>query len=103
LADNVQIAAQSEPAPSPLRVRVDQDKCTGDGLCVTYAPDVFEFDIDGLAYVKDGNGELLTRPGAATDVPESLRLAVIDSADECPGDCIYVTADDGTAVAGPAS
>ena len=49
----------------PLRVWVDQDLCTGDGLCVQYAPEVFEFDIDGLAYVKDGAGELLTRPGAA--------------------------------------
>ena len=41
-----------------LQVRVDQDLCTGDGLCVQYAPEVFEFDIDGLAYVKDGDGEL---------------------------------------------
>ena len=36
-----------------LQVWVDQDLCTGDGLCVQYAPEVFEFDIDGLAYVKD--------------------------------------------------
>ena len=41
-----------------LRVWVDQDLCTGDGLCVQYAPEVFEFDIDGLAYVKDGAGEI---------------------------------------------
>ena len=88
---------------SELRVRVDQDKCTGDGLCVQYAPDVFEFDIDGLAYVKNAEGELQLTPGSATDVPQSLRLAVIDAADECPGDCIYVTASDGSAVAGPDS
>lgn len=37
----------------PARVRVDQQLCTGDGLCAQYAPEVFEFDIDGLAYVKD--------------------------------------------------
>ena len=37
-----------------LRVWIDQELCTGDGLCVQYAPEVFEFDIDGLAYVKDG-------------------------------------------------
>ena len=41
-----------------LRVWVDQDLCTGDGLCVQYAPEVFEFDVDGLAYVKDAAGEL---------------------------------------------
>jgi ferredoxin len=86
-----------------VRVRVDQDKCTGDGLCVQYAPDVFEFDVDGLAYVKGGDGEIQTAPGVVVDVPESLRVAVIDSADECPGDCIYVTTSDGTAVAGPDS
>ena len=39
-----------------LHVWVDQDLCTGDGLCVQYAPEVFEFDIDGLAYVKDRFG-----------------------------------------------
>src|SRR3954462_14872239 len=86
-----------------FQVWVDQDHCTGDGLCVQYAPEVFEFDVDGLAYVKDGDGELMTAPGAKTVVPESLRLAVIDSADESPGDCIHVTDDKGTVVAGPAA
>ena len=42
-----------------LQVWIDQELCTGDGLCVQYAPEVFEFDVDGLAYVKDGAGELL--------------------------------------------
>src|SRR3954469_17053632 len=93
----------ADVAETQLEVRVDQDHCTGDGLCVQYAPEVFEFDVDGLAYVKDGDGELMTAPGAKTVVPESLRLAVIDSADECPGDCIHVTDDKGTVVAGPAA
>jgi ferredoxin len=75
----------------PLRVWVDQDLCTGDGLCVQYAPEVFEFDVDGLAYVKDGAGELLTGPGSRTDVPAHLRLEVLDAAKECPGECIHVT------------
>ncbi len=73
-----------------LRVWVDQDLCTGDGLCVQYAPEVFEFDIDGLAYVKDAEGELLTDPGRRTDVPDRLRLEVIDAARECPGECIHL-------------
>jgi ferredoxin len=85
-----------------LRVWVDQDLCTGDGLCVQYAPEVFEFDIDGLAYVKDGGGDLLTAPGSRTDVPAHLRLDVIDAAQECPGDCIHVLRrDDGAEAAGP--
>lgn len=86
----------------PLQVWIDQQLCTGDGLCVQYAPEVFEFDVDGLAYVKDGSDQLLAEPGARTDVPDGLRLDVIDSAKECPGACIHVTrAADGVEVAGP--
>lgn len=85
-----------------LRVWVDQDLCTGDGLCVQYAPEVFEFDVDGLAYVKGLDGELRTVPRSAVDVPSHLRLEVIDSAKECPGECIHVErAADGAPVAGP--
>src|SRR3954463_12596721 len=85
-----------------LQVWVDQDLCTGDGLCVEYAPEVFEFDVDGLAYVKDEAGELLASPGARADVPANLRLDVIASAKECPGDCIHVVrAADDVEVAGP--
>ena len=79
-----------------LEVRVDQDLCTGDGLCVQYAPEVFEFDIDGLAYVKDADGELRTAAGERVDVPERLRLDVLDSAKECPGECIHVEEAGGT-------
>ena len=85
-----------------LQVWVDQDLCTGDGLCVQDAPEVCEFAIDGLAYVKDSTGELLQSPGVRTGVPARLRLEVIDAAKECPGDCIHVvrSADD-VEVAGP--
>jgi ferredoxin len=86
----------------PLRVWVDQDLCTGDGLCVQYAPEVFEFDVDGLAYVKDTDGELRTAAGSSVGVPAHLRLDVLDSAKECPGECIHVErVEDGLPVAGP--
>ena len=86
----------------PLRVWIDQDLCTGDGLCVQYAPEVFEFDVDGLAYVKNEDGDLLAASRAEAEVPERLRLDVIDSAKECPGDCIHVVrAADGVEIAGP--
>jgi ferredoxin len=84
-----------------VRVRVDQDLCTGDGLCVQYAPEVFEFDVDGLAYVKDAAGSLLLEPGAVVEVPAALAAQVVDSAVECPGECIHVTDASGKAVAGP--
>jgi ferredoxin len=85
-----------------LAVWVDQDLCTGDGLCVQYAPEVFEFDVDGLAYVKDPTGALQLTAGSRVEVPSHLRLDVIDSARECPGECIHVLrATDGIEVAGP--
>lgn len=46
-----------------LEVWIDQDLCTGDGICVQYAPEVFELDIDGLAYVKSSEDELLQDKG----------------------------------------
>lgn len=85
-----------------LTVHIDQDLCTGDGLCVQYAPDVFEFDIDGLAYVKGEDGELRTDPGQRIDVPQTRRLDIIDAAKDCPGECIHVRRNtDDTPVAGP--
>jgi ferredoxin len=86
----------------PLRVWIDQELCTGDGLCVQYAPEVFEFDVDGLAYVKDGDDNLLTDAGAQADVPAALLQDVLNSAKECPGNCIHVVRrSDGVEVAGP--
>ena len=73
-----------------LEVWIDQDLCTGDGICAQYAPEVFELDIDGLAYVKDSDDELLQTEGASAPVPLPLLTDVVDSAKECPGDCIHV-------------
>jgi ferredoxin len=96
------VSAETETHTESVRVWVDQDLCTGDGLCVQYAPEVFEFDVDGLAYVKDGAGELQMAAGARVDVPAHLRLEVVDAARDCPGECIHVLrAADGVPVAGP--
>lgn len=66
-----------------------------------YAPSVFEFDIDGLAYVKGPDGELRTAEGERVDVPSSLRLDIVDAAKDCPGECIHVRDASDTPVAGP--
>lgn len=101
-AGSAPVAAAPDLASSAgLEVRVDQDLCTGDGLCVQLAPEVFEFDIDGLAYVKEPNGELRLDAGARVPVPSGWVLEVLDAAKECPGECIFVTDRDGVAVAGP--
>ncbi|MFF1278999.1 ferredoxin [Streptomyces marokkonensis] len=73
-----------------LEVWIDQDLCTGDGICAQYAPEVFELDIDGLAYVKSDQDELLQSPGSTTRIPLDLLTDVVDSAKECPGECIHV-------------
>jgi ferredoxin len=84
------MSSQHEPQDEPLEVWIDQDLCTGDGICVQYAPEVFELDIDGLAYVRGEGDELLAEPGATVPVPLTLLQDVVDSAKECPGDCIHV-------------
>jgi ferredoxin len=85
-----------------LEVWIDQTLCTGDGICAQYAPDVFELEVDGLAYVKDADGALCHADGATVVVPAVALLDVIDSAQECPGDCIHVRrVDDGREVYGP--
>jgi ferredoxin len=99
--DRSPVATPAKPGVSAgLRVRVDQNACTGDGLCVQLAPSVFEFDVDGLAYVKDDAGELRTAAGAHVPIPLPVVDAVVDAADECPGNCIYVERPDGTLEAG---
>jgi ferredoxin len=80
----------NETAGEDLEVWIDQDLCTGDGICVQYAPEVFELDIDGLAYVKGGDDQLRQAPGATAPVPLPLLVDVVDSAKECPGECIHV-------------
>ena len=74
------------------KVWIDQDLCTGDGLCEEIAPDVFTLLDDGLAYVKDGD-KVLSEPGGAESmapVPEGQLDAVIEAAEECPGECIFI-------------
>ncbi|MCS5678251.1 MAG: ferredoxin [Actinomycetota bacterium] len=78
-----------------MKVWIDQDLCTGDGLCEEIAPDVFALLDDGLAYVKDGD-KILSEPAGAeavAPIPEGQLEATIESAEECPGECIYIEVD----------
>jgi len=84
------VQQQAGVGEEALEVWIDQDLCTGDGICAQYAPEVFELDIDGLAYVKGADEELLQAPGATAPVPPRLLTDVLDSAKECPGECIHV-------------
>ena len=79
----------SEADPRP-RVWVDQDLCTGDGICAQLAPEVFKIHWDGLAYVHNDDEAILEAPGATVRIEPKRVEAVLESARECPGDCICV-------------
>lgn len=75
-----------------MKVWIDQDLCTGDGLCEEICPQVFTLLSDGLAYVKEGD-QVLSDPGGSeclAEVPTELEDAVREAAEECPGECIFI-------------
>ena len=77
-----------------MKVWIDQDLCTGDGLCEEIAPSVFSLLDDGLAYVKQGD-KVLSEPGGAealADIPDGMLDSVVEAAEECPGECIFIEA-----------
>jgi len=75
-----------------MRVWIDQDLCTGDGLCTDHCPDVFVLLEDGISYVRDDE-QVQNDPGGAAgivDVAGHHQAAVVDAALECPGECIFI-------------
>ena len=62
-----------------MKVWIDQDLCTGDGLCEEICPSVFTLLDDGLAYVKQGDAV--------------MEDAVTEASEECPGECIFIEKD----------
>jgi ferredoxin len=74
-----------------MNVWIDQDLCTGDGLCEEISPSVFHL-IDGLSYVLAPNGQpmLPGGPGSCAGIAPDLLDAVLDAAEECPGECIFI-------------
>jgi ferredoxin len=59
-----------------MRVWIDQDYCTGSGLCEMIEPRVFAIGDDGLARVR------------AAEVPPECEDEVRDASESCPGGCI---------------
>lgn len=103
-----------------LQVWIDQDLCTGDGICEEICPDVFGRRDDGLWVVKEdkkhfgasiiydlASGEeesdectcgamsgihahRVEGSRGVARVPDSLLDATIEAAEECPGECIMI-------------
>ena len=88
---------------SKVKVWIDQDLCTGDGLCVEICPPLFDMHDDGLAYVKEADwpsiyesseqkqSDPIYKMGdGQASVPDNLVDDAIEAADECPGECIFI-------------
>ena len=78
-----------------MHVWIDQDLCTGDGLCTDHCPEIFVILEDGIAYVRDGM-DIGNDPGGAgsmVPVAPDFHQRVIDSAELCPGECIFIELD----------
>jgi len=75
-------------------VWIDQDLCTGDGICEDACPEVFVIQDDGIAYVREGE-QLMNDPGGPAQVapvPSEHDAVVLWAAQHCPGECIFVEA-----------
>ena len=85
-----------------MKVWIDQDLCTGDGICAEICPPIFDMGADGLAYVKEEHWKSLAGPDGGSGDPvykmadgmasvsDELAEAVIEAAEECPGECIFI-------------
>jgi ferredoxin len=97
--------ADMEVVNMVMRVWIDREACTGDSLCEDICPDVFEMGDDSLAYVReDGkyfevtqvlgvNEEGATGLAGHARVPAEQEESVIEAAEQCPGECIFVEVD----------
>ena len=66
-----------------FQVWIDQDLCTGDGICVEISPAVFTLLDDGLAHVKDASG-VKSDPGGPQGlvaIPDGELDGVVESAE----------------------
>ncbi|MCH2434326.1 MAG: ferredoxin, partial [Acidimicrobiales bacterium] len=52
-----------------MKVWIDQDLCTGDGICAEICPKIFEMHDDGLAYVKEEHWKSLVGPDGGNGDP----------------------------------
>ncbi|MDQ0158513.1 ferredoxin [Alkalibacillus salilacus] len=66
----------------PNFTKVDPDTCIACGACGTNAPDIFDYDIEGIAFSKldDNKGN--------TPIPENLVDDFEDALEGCPTESI---------------
>ena len=62
-----------------MRVWIDQDCCTGAGLCVDHCPELFIVLDDGIGYVRDGMNVMTDPDDPSVAVPRRYEQAAIDA------------------------
>lgn len=65
--------------------RVEKDTCIACGACSIHAPDVFDYDTEGLAF------NLLDNNTGTKNIPEDLTEMVLDAEFACPSLSIQVS------------
>jgi ferredoxin len=73
-----------------MRVWIDQDLCVGNGICEELCPEIFQLTDGDIAYVLDGEALQPKGREGTVDVPVSLQESVVDAAEQCPAECIYI-------------
>lgn len=66
-----------------MTVKVDSNRCQGHARCFAFAPDAFDFDDEGFAFVVDGKERYDDK------VPADIKLAIAN----CPERAIVATED----------
>ncbi len=64
---------------------VDQDTCISCGACGAAAPDIFDYDEEGLAF------SILDENEGTTAIPEELIEDFYDALEGCPTDSIKIS------------
>jgi ferredoxin len=73
-----------------MKVWIDQDECTGSGLCELIEPSVFVIGAEGLAVVRDGDAVLPAGPAGTVTVSPEIERQVEEASQACPGRCIRI-------------
>lgn len=63
---------------------VDKDTCIACGACAASAPDIFDYDDDGIAYC------ILDNNTGTKEVPEELEDDLHDAYEFCPSESIRI-------------
>ncbi|MFC0299403.1 ferredoxin [Virgibacillus soli] len=66
-------------------VKVDKETCIACGSCGLCAPDIFDYDDEGLAYVT------IDQNKGTKEIPEELIDDVIDAFEACPSESIKIS------------